>query len=52
MSLLRYANSPIIAMTTNSFNEDRQASIDAGMNDHLSKPVVQEKLFGRLPKWL
>lgn len=47
-----YADTPIIAMTANSFNEDRQACVDAGMNDHLSKPVVQEKLFGRLQKWL
>lgn len=30
---------PIIAMTANAFAEDVQASIDAGMNDHLSKPI-------------
>ena len=31
---------PIIAMTANSFAEDVQASLDAGMNAHLSKPIV------------
>ena len=33
-------NIPIIAMTANSFAEDVQASLDAGMNAHLSKPIV------------
>ena len=31
---------PIIAMTANAFAEDVQASMDAGMNGHLSKPIV------------
>ena len=34
------AQIPIIAMTANSFAEDVQASLDAGMNEHLSKPIV------------
>ena len=33
-------NIPIIAMTANAFAEDGQASLDAGMNAHLSKPIV------------
>ena len=35
---------PIIAMTTNAFAEDVQASLDAGMNSHLSKPIVMEEV--------
>ena len=34
------AQIPIIAMTANAFAEDVQASLDAGMNGHLSKPIV------------
>ena len=35
---------PIIAMTANAFAEDVQASLDAGMNGHLSKPIVIEEV--------
>ena len=35
---------PIIAMTANAFAEDVQASLDAGMNGHLSKPIVMEEI--------
>ena len=35
---------PIIAMTANAFAEDVQASLDAGMNGHLSKPIVMEEV--------
>ena len=38
-------NIPIIAMTANSFAEDVQASLDAGMNAHLSKPIVPEEMI-------
>lgn len=40
-------NIPIIAMTANSFAEDVQASLDAGMNAHLSKPIVIEEVIKR-----
>lgn len=35
---------PIIAMTANAFAEDVQASLDAGMNAHLSKPIVMDEV--------
>ncbi|RQO62474.1 hybrid sensor histidine kinase/response regulator [Paucibacter sp. KBW04] len=43
---------PILAMTANAFAEERQRCLDAGMNDHVAKPVVAEQLFGTLHLWL
>ena len=42
------ANIPIIAMTANAFEEDRQAAFDAGMNGHIAKPVEMENLVKTL----
>ncbi|MGN0244574.1 MAG: ATP-binding protein, partial [Lachnospiraceae bacterium] len=36
---------PIIAMTANAFAEDVQASMEAGMNGHLSKPIVMDEVI-------
>ena len=36
---------PIIAMTANAFAEDVQASLDVGMNGHLSKPIIMEEVM-------
>ena len=36
---------PIIAMTANAFAEDVQASLDAGMNGHLSKPIEMDEVI-------
>ncbi|OYY61516.1 MAG: hypothetical protein B7Y51_10020 [Burkholderiales bacterium 28-67-8] len=43
---------PIVAMTANAFGEERVASLDAGMNDHLAKPVDPEFLYATLLRWL
>ena len=43
---------PILAMTANAFEEDRRKCIEAGMNDHLVKPMEPEILYQYLTKWL
>ena len=43
---------PIVAMTANAFDEDRQACVEAGMNDHLAKPVNTARLHEMLLRWL
>ena len=43
---------PILAMTANAFEDDRRKCIEAGMNDHLVKPVEPEILYKCLIKWL
>lgn len=46
------ANIPIIAMTANAFTEDRQAALDAGMNDHIAKSINMNVLVPTLRKYL
>jgi CheY-like chemotaxis protein/nitrogen-specific signal transduction histidine kinase len=38
-------NTPIVAMTANAFEEDRNACIEAGMDDHIGKPVDADRLY-------
>lgn len=46
------ANIPIVAMTANAFSEDRQVALDAGMNDHIAKPIDMSVLVPTLRKYL
>ena len=46
------ANIPIVAMTANAFSEDKQVALDAGMNDHIAKPINMSVLVPTLRKYL
>ena len=48
----RRAGLPIVAMTANAFNEDREAALEAGMNDHIPKPVDPPTLYRTIARWL
>lgn len=43
---------PILAMTANAFEEDRKAAIEAGMNEHIAKPIKVDELKETLVKFL
>ncbi|MCI8543832.1 MAG: PAS domain-containing protein [Lachnospiraceae bacterium] len=52
MDDLSLASLPIVAMTANAFEEDRQLVLSAGMNAHLGKPIDIDKLFSTLARIL
>ncbi len=48
----RYAQLPIIAMTANAMEADRQRCFAAGMNDHVAKPIEPAALWAALARWI
>lgn len=48
----RFQDLPIIAMTAHAMIEERQHCLDAGMNDHVAKPIDPDALFHTVRRWL
>ena len=47
----KYKSLPIVALTANAMEDDRQRCLDAGMNDHLAKPIDPGLLYQAILKW-
>jgi CheY-like chemotaxis protein len=47
----RFQSLPIIAMTAHALVEERERCLQAGMNDHVTKPIDPDALFAALSRW-
>ncbi|MFN3077524.1 MAG: response regulator, partial [Alphaproteobacteria bacterium] len=47
-----FATLPILAMTANAMTQDRKLCLEAGMNDHVSKPINVERMLATLNSWM
>jgi len=48
----KFLELPIVAMTANAMASDREKCLEAGMNDHLAKPIDPDQLFRTLARWV
>ena len=48
----RFADLPVIAMTANAMAGDREKVLDAGMNDHIAKPINVNDMFNTMARWI
>ncbi|MBE1302234.1 MAG: response regulator [Alteromonadaceae bacterium] len=47
-----WENLPVLAMTANAMAGDREKVLDAGMNDHIAKPISVNEMFITMAKWI
>lgn len=48
----QFKSLPILAMTANAMKGDRDKCLAAGMNDHITKPIVPENMYAIMSRWI
>jgi PAS domain S-box-containing protein len=48
----RYQELPVLAMTANAMAGDREKCLQAGMNDHITKPINVDEMFSTMARWI
>jgi two-component system sensor histidine kinase/response regulator len=48
----RFKDLPVLAMTANAMAGDREKVLDAGMNDHIAKPINVQEMFTTMARWI